>query len=52
VGGKQTAAFPVGIALGATWNVELLREVGRALAQEARDKGAAARRCLYARSGA
>jgi beta-glucosidase len=40
VGGKKTAAFPVGIALGATWNVELLREVGRALAQEARDKGA------------
>jgi beta-glucosidase len=40
VGGTQTAAFPVGIALGATWNVDLLREVGRALAQEARDKGA------------
>src|SRR5262249_43263929 len=40
VGGKKTAAFPVGIALGSTWNVDLLREVGRALAQEARDKGA------------
>lgn len=40
VGGKKTAAFPVGIALGSTWNVGLLREVGRALAQEARDKGA------------
>ena len=40
VGGKKTAAFPVGIALGSTWNVELLREVGRALAQEVRDKGA------------
>ena len=40
VGGKKTAAFPVGIALGSTWNVDLLREVGRALAQETRDKGA------------
>ena len=40
IGGKKTAAFPVGIALGSTWNVELLREVGRTLAQEARDKGA------------
>src|SRR5215210_3829179 len=40
VGGKKTAAFPVGIALGSTWDVELLRDVGRALAQETRDKGA------------
>jgi beta-glucosidase len=40
VGGTTTAAFPVGIALGSTWNVDLLREVGRALAREARDKGA------------
>ncbi|HMO59381.1 MAG TPA: glycoside hydrolase family 3 N-terminal domain-containing protein, partial [Roseiflexaceae bacterium] len=40
VGGKKTAAFPVGIALGSSWNVDLLYEVGRALAQEARDKGA------------
>src|SRR3712207_4767369 len=40
IGGKKTAAFPVGIALGSTWNVDLLREVGRALAQQARDKGA------------
>ncbi len=40
IGGTPTAAFPVGIALGSTWNVDLLREVGRALAQEARDKGA------------
>ena len=42
VGGKQTAAFPVGIALGSTWNVDLLREVGAYLAQEAKDKGASA----------
>jgi len=40
VGGKKTAAFPVGIALGATWDVDLLREVGRLLAREAMDKGA------------
>jgi beta-glucosidase len=40
VGGKKTAAFPVGIALGSTWNVDLLREVGRALAREVHDKGA------------
>lgn len=41
VGGKHTAAFPVGIALGSTWNVDLLHEVGEHLAREARDKGAA-----------
>ena len=40
VGGTPTAAFPVGIALGASWNVDLLREVGAALAREAHDKGA------------
>src|SRR5690349_3535394 len=40
IGGTPTAAFPVGIALGSSWNVELLREVGRALARETRDKGA------------
>ncbi|MBA3947562.1 MAG: glycoside hydrolase family 3 C-terminal domain-containing protein [Herpetosiphonaceae bacterium] len=40
IGGKHTAAFPVGIALGATWNVDLLRDVGRHLAREATDKGA------------
>jgi len=40
VGGKRTAAFPVGIALGATWNVDLLQQVGGLLAREVRDKGA------------
>ncbi|ULH17220.1 glycoside hydrolase family 3 C-terminal domain-containing protein (plasmid) [Deinococcus sp. KNUC1210] len=40
VGSTHTAAFPVGIALGSTWNVDLLREVGAALAREAHDKGA------------
>lgn len=40
VGGKRTAAFPVGIALGSTWSTELLQQVGEALAREVRDKGA------------
>src|SRR5687767_415633 len=40
VGGKRTAAFPVGIALGSTWNVDLLQEIGEVLAREAIDKGA------------
>jgi beta-glucosidase len=42
LGGKRTAAFPVGIALGATWNTSLLRQVGELLADEALDKGAGA----------
>lgn len=40
IGGVKAAAFPVGIALGATWDVDLLREIGGALAAEARSKGA------------
>ena len=40
VGGKRTAAFPVGIALGATWSTDLLQQVGELLAREVRDKGA------------
>jgi beta-glucosidase len=40
-GAKRTAAFPVGIALGATWDVELLRRMGKLLAREALEKGAA-----------
>lgn len=40
VGGKRTAAFPVGIALGATWSTEILQQVGELLAREVRDKGA------------
>ena len=41
VGSKPTAAFPVGIALGSTWNKALLREIGVHLARETLDKGAA-----------
>ncbi|THF87901.1 beta-glucosidase [Deinococcus sp. KSM4-11] len=40
VGGMKTAAYPVGIALGSTWNPALVREVGASLAREALDKGA------------
>src|SRR5262249_14836377 len=40
VGGRRTAAFPVGIALGSTWSTDLLQQVGELLAREVRDKGA------------
>jgi beta-glucosidase len=40
IGGVASAAFPVGIALGSTWNPDLLREVGIALAQEVKSKSA------------
>ena len=40
IGGVKSASFPVGIALGATWNVELLEEIGAALADEVKSKGA------------
>lgn len=40
VGGTPAAAFPVGIALGATWDIELVRDIGQAIAQEAKSKGA------------
>jgi beta-glucosidase len=40
VGGVKTACFPVGIALASTWNTDLVERVGKALAEEALDKGA------------
>ncbi|MEM7031514.1 MAG: glycoside hydrolase family 3 C-terminal domain-containing protein [Chloroflexota bacterium] len=41
VGGKITAAcFPVGISLAATWNPDLVSQVGVALGEEAKSKGA------------
>src|ERR1044072_4256468 len=40
VGGGKSAAFPVGIALGATWDADLVRQVGGALADEVKSKGA------------
>jgi beta-glucosidase len=40
VGGVKSAAFPVGIAIGATWNPALVAAMGAALAEEAASKGA------------
>ncbi|HTR13696.1 MAG TPA: glycoside hydrolase family 3 C-terminal domain-containing protein [Roseiarcus sp.] len=40
VGGVKAAAFPVGIALAATWDTGLVEEVGAALAREAKSKDA------------
>ncbi len=40
IGGPKAACFPCGIALGATWNPALLAEIGGALAEETRTKGA------------
>jgi beta-glucosidase len=39
-GGVTAACFPVGIALASTWNTALIEEVGRALGEEAKTKGA------------
>lgn len=39
-GAVTSACFPVGVALGATWNNELVEQVGRALAQETKAKNA------------
>jgi len=40
VSGARATCFPVGVALGASWDVDLLGRVGAALALEARSKGA------------
>ncbi len=40
IGGVKSAAFPVGIAIGATWNPALVAEIGAALADEVKSKGA------------
>lgn len=40
IGGVKAASFPVGIALGASWNPALIEDIGEALAEEARSKGA------------
>ncbi|MCW5719643.1 MAG: glycoside hydrolase family 3 C-terminal domain-containing protein [Devosia sp.] len=40
IGGVKSASFPVGIAIGASWNVDLVREIGAALADEVKSKGA------------
>jgi beta-glucosidase-like glycosyl hydrolase len=33
--------FPTGVAMGATWNPELIRRVGQALGEETRERGCA-----------
>lgn len=38
--GDTSVCFPVGVAMGATWNPELVEKVGMALAAEVRRKGA------------
>jgi beta-glucosidase len=38
--GETSVCFPVGIAMGATWNPDLIEQVGAALATEAHAKGA------------
>lgn len=38
--GPTSACFPVGIALAATWNTELVHRVGMALGEEVKAKGA------------
>ena len=40
IGGVTAAAFPVAISLASTWNTSLVEEVGAALGEEARSKGA------------
>ncbi|SEM91651.1 beta-glucosidase [Loktanella fryxellensis] len=40
IGGVTAAAFPVGIAIGATWDPDLAQEIGAAIAQEVKSKGA------------
>ncbi len=40
VGGVKAACFPVGIALASSWNLALVKQIGQALAEEAKSKGA------------
>lgn len=40
VGGVKSAAFPVGIAVGSTWDPALVAEIGAALALEVKSKSA------------
>jgi beta-glucosidase len=40
IGGVTAAAFPVGIAIGASWDPELAQEIGSAIADEVKSKGA------------
>ncbi len=39
-GSLSSACFPVGIALASSWNTALVEQIGQALGQEAKSKGA------------
>ncbi|MBK8137241.1 MAG: glycoside hydrolase family 3 C-terminal domain-containing protein [Chloroflexi bacterium] len=39
-GGLPSAAFPVGVALAATWNTDLIEKIGNALGEEVKSKAA------------
>jgi beta-glucosidase len=39
-GGPTSACFPCAVSLAATWNVGSVREIGKALGEEAKTKGA------------
>ncbi|PDS99829.1 glycosyl hydrolase [Rhizobium sp. S9] len=41
VAGVKATCFPVAIALGASWNPDLVRQMGASLARQAKSKGAA-----------
>lgn len=40
IGGVTAAAFPVGIAIGASWDPKLAHDIGSAIADEVKSKGA------------
>ncbi|GAA3859955.1 glycoside hydrolase family 3 C-terminal domain-containing protein [Celeribacter arenosi] len=40
IGGITAAAFPVGIAIGASWDTDLAYDIGSAIADEVKSKGA------------
>lgn len=39
-GGKQSTAFPTGVAFGSTWNPDLIQEAGKVMGNETRAEGA------------
>ena len=40
IGGVKSASFPVGIAIGASWNPAMAEEIGAAIGDEVKSKGA------------
>jgi len=37
--GEPGTCFPVGVSMGSTWNPELVKRIGQAIGEEARDRG-------------